>query len=351
MKKAVIMAGGQGKRLRPLTLKIPKPMVPIVNKPCLVYIVNHLKQSGFTEIIMTINKRNNMIKDYFQDGKAFGVKIHYVEEVEPLGTAGSIKNCAPLLNEPFLVISGDAVTNISIQEAIDFHQRAGGIATILLATVNNPTQFGMVLTNRDGRITRFLEKPKPSEIFGRTVNTGIYLFEPEILSHIDKEVAVDFGKNVFPNLLNTDEGLYGYCVKNYWNDIGTISEYFNTQFNLLNGEINIDIPQHMVGSKYYLDVHAQIHPTAEITPPVYIGAHAQIGPHVRIMPHTIIGDHVTISDNSELSNTIIWDHVYVGSHTKLNQTIVCNHTFIEGEVAINNKIIVSDHKNYILKQV
>jgi mannose-1-phosphate guanylyltransferase/phosphomannomutase len=219
--KAIIMAGGEGSRLRPLTCTCPKPMVPILNRPYMEHIVNLLSSQSIREIGVTLQYLPEEIRNYFGTGQDFGVKLHYYTEDTPLGTAGSVKNAASFLDETFIVISGDAVTDCSLQEAVAFHKKKGALVTIVLTEVTCPLEYGVVITSKEGRITRFLEKPGWGEVFSDQVNTGIYILEPEVLEHIEANQQVDFSKDVFPRLLSMGKEMYAIVIEGkYWCDIG-----------------------------------------------------------------------------------------------------------------------------------
>ena len=219
--KAVIMAGGQGTRLRPLTSNQPKPMLPVVNRPMMEHIVRLLARHGFKEMIVTLQFLPTLISNYFGDGSEWGSCIEYSTEFAPLGTAGSVKNSAQLLDEAFLVISGDALTDIDLTKIVDFHRRSRAMATLTLIRVDNPLEFGIVVTDSAGRIERFLEKPDWGQVFSDTINTGIYVLEPEVLDFIPEGRSFDFSRDLFPYLLENGYPLYGYVADGYWCDIGT----------------------------------------------------------------------------------------------------------------------------------
>ena len=217
------MAGGEGTRLRPLTSNAPKPMLPIANRPMMEHVINLLRQHGFDEIVVTVAFLANHIKTYFGDGSEFGVSITYADEPVPLGTAGSVGNARDLLDETFLVISGDVLTDIDLGHVLAFHREHQAIATIGLTAVENPLEFGIVITREDGSIERFLEKPTWGQVFSDTINTGIYVFEPAIFDHIPPGRSVDFSAEVFPALLAAGAPMYGAIVEGYWEDVGTIA--------------------------------------------------------------------------------------------------------------------------------
>ena len=220
--QTVVMAGGQGTRLRQLTSNRPKPMVPVVNKPLMEHIIELLKRHGFGDIVVTLQFLPTLIENYFGDGEAHGVRMSYVTEESPLGTAGSVKNARSLLNRTFLVVSGDALTDIDLRAATDFHKERGAMATIVLKKVPNPLEFGLVITSEDGRIERFLEKPGWGEVFSDTINTGIYVMEHEVLNLILDDRPYDFSKDLFPQMLENGFPLYGFVADGYWTDVGNL---------------------------------------------------------------------------------------------------------------------------------
>src|SRR5579862_9358424 len=219
--KAVIMAGGEGTRLRPLTSNQPKPMLPMANRPMMEHVVSLLRRHGFDEVVVTVAFMANAIRSYFGDGSEFGVRMVYATEETPLGTAGSVLNARDELDERFVVISGDVLTDIDLSAVVEFHQRKGALATLALCAVENPLEFGIVITGEDGSIERFLEKPGWGQVFSDTINTGIYVLEPEIFDYIPDGRSVDFSGEVFPSALEDGEALYGYVADGYWEDVGT----------------------------------------------------------------------------------------------------------------------------------
>ncbi|QRF23908.1 nucleotidyltransferase family protein [Alicyclobacillus sp. TC] len=239
--KAVIMVGGKGTRLRPLTARFPKPMVQLLGRPCIEYTLQLLKEHGITEIAITIQYLSSVIRDYLGDGSKYGVRLHYFEEHKPMGTAGGVLNAKEFLDERFLVISGDALTDFNLSEAMAFHENKRALATIILTQVESPCDFGVVLTQSDGKILHFLEKSKSNEIFTNTVNTGIYVFEKEILNWIPNNVSYDFGKELFPRLVAENAPFYGYSLDGYWSDVGSLHQYRQTQIDMLSGKTSLRV--------------------------------------------------------------------------------------------------------------
>lgn len=321
--RAVLMAGGSGTRLRPLTCELPKPMVPVLNRPIAEHIVNLLKRHYIDEIIVTLHYLPEVIQQYFGDGAEFGVKIHYsIESEKPLGTAGCVKNVQEMLGSTFLVISGDSLTDIDLTGAIEFHRQKGAKATIVLTRIQNPIDFGVVILDENQRISRFLEKPSASEIFSDAVNTGIYILEPEVLDYLYPDTEADFSQDLFPQLLADDIPMYGYLSEGYWCDIGQLDTYREAHYDALNGKVILDLPYTeqqpgiWVGSNTYID------PSVEIEPPVAIGSNCKIGSHVKISAETAIGDNVVIGANADLKRPIIGNGAIVGEDVKLRACVL-----------------------------
>ncbi len=235
------MAGGEGSRLRPLTSGLPKPLVPVVGKPVMEHILRLLHKHGITDVVVTLQYLGSAIRDYFGDGSDFGMDIIYVVEDAPLGTAGSVKNAQQYLDEPFIVISGDALTDIDLGKAVAFHRERKAAATIVLTSVANPLEFGVVITNPDGTINRFLEKPSWGEVFSDQVNTGIYILEPDVLNLLPPATVVDWSSDVFPKMLRGGMPLYGYLAPGYWCDIGNIQTYYQANWDALEGRVEVEI--------------------------------------------------------------------------------------------------------------
>jgi mannose-1-phosphate guanylyltransferase/phosphomannomutase len=295
------MAGGSGTRLRPLTCDIPKPMVPILNKPIAEHIINLLKRHGITDIIITLYYLPHVIQNYFGDGREFGVNITYaVEEKMPLGTAGCVKAIESLLDDTFVVISGDSLTDIDLTKALAYHKEKKAKASIVLKRVPNPLEFGVVITDDDGRIRRFLEKPSMSEVFSDTINTGTYVLEPEVLALLPADKEVDVSKDLFPLLLERDDPMYGHVADGYWEDVGNLQSYRQAHYDILEEKIQIDMPFVKQAGGIWVGEGTIISPSASVTGPVVIGHNCQIGPGVTITPGTVIGDNVIVGEGSSL---------------------------------------------------
>src|SRR5258706_2096885 len=242
--RAIIMAGGFGTRLRPLTCNIPKPMVPMANKPMMEHLVRSLKQHGFDDLLVMLYYQPEVIIRHFGDGAAFGVRIEYLRPPSDLGTAGCVKFAERYLEDTFLVISGDLLTDFDLKKALTAHRAKKAAATLVLTRSSNPLAFGVVIVDEDGRIQRFLEKPSWGEVFSDTINTGIYLLEPSVLADIPPDRNFDFSKNLFPALLDAKTPLYGHIAEGYWKDVGDLTEYRLAHSEILDQLVKIPLPGH-----------------------------------------------------------------------------------------------------------
>jgi mannose-1-phosphate guanylyltransferase/phosphomannomutase len=339
MNKAVIMSGGFGTRLRPLTMTIPKPMVPIVNTPIMEHVINLLKKYNIRDIVTLLYFQPEVITEYFKDGSGFDVNIKYVLATADYGTAGAVKNAYQYLNERFIVISGDVLTDFDLQEAIDFHIAKNSLSTILLTRVKTPLQYGIVITDKDGRIVRFLEKPSWGEVFSDTINTGIYILEPEVLDLIPYQSEFDFSKDLFPLMLRNKMPLYGFIAKGYWKDIGNLEEYQNGQFDALKGKVKITIK----GTKkenVIVGQNCQISPTAKFFGKVVIGDNVIIEDFAEITD-SVIGNFVKIGKGVRIKRTTLWDNVKIGDFSELTDDVICNDCNIGDSVTIAENVFIS----------
>ncbi|OWY68556.1 mannose-1-phosphate guanylyltransferase [cyanobacterium TDX16] len=328
--RAVLMAGGSGTRLRPLTCDLPKPMVPVLNRPIAEHIINLLKRHQITEVIATLHYLPDVMRDYFQDGSDFGVQMTYaVEEDQPLGTAGCVKNIAELLDRTFLVISGDSITDFDLTAAIEFHKQKKSKVTVVLTRVPNPIEFGVVITDESQRIRRFLEKPSSSEIFSDTVNTGTYILEPEVLEYLPENQESDFSKELFPLLLEKDEPMYGYIAQGYWCDVGHLDAYRESQYDALDRKVKLDYAYEERSSGIWIGQNTHIDPTANLEAPCLIGDNCRIGARVQISAGTVIGDNVTVGADANLKRPIIWNGALIGDEAHLRACVIARGTRVD----------------------
>jgi|SRR5690554_140355 len=340
--KAMIMAAGVGSRLEPLTLNRPKPMVPVVNQPAMEHIVKLLARNGITEIAANLWYLPEKITGHFGDGKKYGVSLLYSHEQDLMGTAGGVKKLEGFLDETFVIVSGDAVTDIDLDALLRTHKEKNALATIALRPVADPRHFGVVITDENGRIKAFQEKPQPGEELSRLANTGIYVFEPEIFKYIPTGEVYDFGKQVFPQLVKEDQPFYGHVMHEYWCDIGTLDQYRNGHLDILQGLVNVDMPGEWQRGGVYIGEETQIAPTAKIGEEVVVGANCRIGNGVRIFGQTVIGDNCRIQDDAVVFASIIWDQVTIGANTRLIQSIVGSQCRIESPARIGAEVVLGD---------
>ncbi len=337
--KAIIMAGGEGSRLRPLTCGRPKPMVPVLNRPIMTHIIELLIIHGITDIGVTLQYMPEAIRDCFGNGSEYGVNLRYFVEDTPLGTAGSVKNASGFLDETFLVISGDALTDLELSKALEFHKKQGAL---VLTRVDCPLEYGVVITSPDGRITQFLEKPGWGEVFSDTVNTGIYVLEPEALDYFAPEQKFDFSKDLFPLLLREKKPLFGLVLPGYWCDIGNLQQYLEAHQDALSGKVKIKIPGKEVGPQVWVEEGAFINPAATVEGPALIGANCQVGAGAKIEPFTLLGSGCLVREGASIKRSVLWNNVYVGSQAALRGAVVGSRVQVQAGAGIYEGAVVGD---------
>ena len=310
--KAMLLAAGLGTRLRPLTYELPKPMVPILGRPVMEHIMRLLARHGFDDVVANLHYFPDLIRDYFGDGSRQGIRLVYSYEPELLGTAGGVRNVRDHFGgETFLVISGDALTDIDLTAFHEAHKRKGGIATLALKRVDDPSQLGVVIVDDEGRIQGFQEKPAPGEELSNLGSCGIYMFEPEIFDYFPETEFVDWAQDVYPALLDQDVPFYGHEIAEYWNDVGSLEEYRQGNFDALEGKVSVEMPGGRNGGGS--DVPGGV----EVEGPVFIGEGCEIASGVRLTGPVVIGEHSRIGENSALRDTIVWPRTDVDPGTVL----------------------------------
>jgi len=337
------MAGGEGSRLRPLTINRPKPMVPIVNQPCLGHIFDLLKRHGIEDSFVTLQYLASVIQDSYGDGGSVGMRLRYSIEESPLGTGGSVRQLAGDLDGTFIVISGDALTDIDLSKVIAFHKERGAAVTLTLVHVPNPLEYGVVITEPDGRIRKFLEKPSWGEVFSDTINTGIYVIEPRVLERYEMGEVFDFGKDLFPKLLLEGEPLFGYIADGYWTDIGSITEYARANADLLNGKLRVGPVGHELMPGVWTEGPVEIDESARITGPVFLGEGVKIGPHTRIVGPTVLRDYVSVDVGAVIDSSIVWRNSYVGERAELHGALVGRQCALKSRVVLEEGSVIGDH--------
>ena len=340
--KAVILAGGEGTRLRPLTSNQPKPMMPLVNKPLMEHIVTLLAQHGFDDVVVTVAYLANQIRDYFGDGSEFGIRMRYATDESPLGTAGSVRNAAAELDDTFLVISGDVLTDIDLSRVMKEHRDSGATASIALKRVENPLEFGIVITRPDGSIERFLEKPTWGQVFSDTINTGIYVLEPEVFEFIPEGEVVDFAEDVFPAALDKGLTLHGHVAEGYWEDIGTTDAYLSAHTDVLDGRVKLDIGGFELSKGVWLGEGAEVDPDAEVQGPAVIGDNCRIEAGARINQYSVLGTDVVVKSDASIERSVCHDHVYIGRAVRLRGCAVGRSSDLRSHARLEEGVVVGD---------
>ncbi len=343
--QAVIMAGGFGTRLKPLTNNAPKPMIHVANKPMMEHVVNLLKIHGIVDLIVLLYVQPEVIKNYFKDGAGFGVNIEYVLAEEDYGTAGAVKNVEKIIkdgkDDDFLVISADRITDVNLKKPIDFHIGKKSDATIVLTRVENPLPYGIVITDSEGRVTKFLEKPTWSEVFSDTVNTGIYILRKNVLKLIPEKSEFDFSKDLFPLLLKENKNLFGHICSCYWRDVGTLSEYRQSHLDIIAGKIDLNIEGETlaknnikIGEKSIIDISCDVENSI-------FGKDVHVLQNCKIK-NCVVGDNCIIGENTALSGSVVGKNAKIGANCEIQEAIIGYKSNIGRNVFIGSGAVISD---------
>lgn len=342
--KALIMAGGFGTRLRPLTINIPKPMVPVGTIPMMEHVVALLRNHGITDITSLLYFQPESIKDYFKDGSAFGVRMDYCLPDDDYGTAGAVRFAAGSPDDTTLVISGDLVTDFDLQSALQWHKEKRSEATILLTRMENPLAYGIVITDEHGRIARFLEKPSWGEAFSDTINTGIYILEPSAVGMIPNKTNFDFSQNLFPLMLSKQMGLYGRIMDGYWRDVGNVDEYHRVHVDLFERKLDLGLPlnrQARDGAVLYTGRNVTIHPDVHLTGTVILNDDVTIESGV-MLHNCAIGKRTFVGTGCRFINSVIWEDCAIDAESTMESAMVCNRNRIGRLVELAERVIISD---------
>lgn len=329
--KAVILAGGEATRLRPLSCNIPKIMVPVLNRPFFEHLIGYLKKQKIIDIILAIGKPPDQIQSYFGDGSDFGVKIAYSVETFPMGTAGAVKNAERFLGAPFLVFNGDIFTNIDLRSMIGLHGQRKASVSIALTPVDDPTAYGVVETDADGRVKRFLEKPKRDEVITNMINAGIYILAPDILSYIPPDAFSMFERDVFPLVLERREAIYAYSFEAFWTDVGTPEKYLKLHHDLLAGE----------GIRF--EGESFVHPSAEIKGSVIIGQGCSVDKNCIVIGPAVLGSGCQIEEAALVEGAVLWQNCKVGKGTKLRNCILASNCYVEEGSEVWDNCVLGDN--------
>jgi mannose-1-phosphate guanylyltransferase/phosphomannomutase len=340
--KAVVMAGGAGSRLRPLTISRPKPMVPIVNKPVLAHILDLLKRHGITDVVVTLQYMADVIQDHIGDGHSMGMNIQYSIEETPLGTAGSVKNAQQFLDDTFLVISGDALTDFDLTEIVSQHKARQAMATVTLYRVPNPLEYGVIVIDAQGRVQQFLEKPSWGEIISDTVNTGIYVLDPQALDYFEAGKPFDFSKDLFPLMLQRGDPLYGYVASGYWCDIGNLQEYMRASADLLEERVHLEPLGHNIGGSIWCEDEVEIAPDAQLYGPVFLGHGVKLKGGVVIHGPSAIRSYSVVDNRAHIDRSIVWRNSYIGEGVELRGAVIGRQCSLKSKTVVFEGAVIGD---------
>ena len=343
--KAFIMAAGFGTRLEPLTLAVPKPMVPILNKPVMQHNLELLSSQGIRDVYANIHYFPEQIENFFGDGSSFGVNLCYSFEEKLLGTAGGVRRMASIaggVDSTFLVLSSDALTDIDLRALLSFHRKKKALATIVLYSVLDTSQFGVVVLDEASRVTAFQEKPLPGKALSDLANTGIYIFEPEVLEMIPKDRFYDFGKDLFPEMVGKRLPFFGYQMKEYWSDVGGIEQYVSANMDALKGRIKIPRPRGKRDGDRWIGEGVKIAKGVKLKGPVLIGDRVKLGNDVEIEGPAMIGDKCIVKDGARINGSIVWSDTYIGKNGHILDSVIGSWCYVDDNVTIGSGCVMSN---------
>ncbi len=341
--RAVVMAGGEGTRLRPMTANQPKPLLPVVNRPIMEHVLLLLRRHQITDTVVTVQFLASSVRNYFGDGAELGMSLSYATEEKPLGTAGSVKNAEDALRgEPFLVISGDALTDADLTSLLAFHRERRALVTVALKRVPDPLDFGIVIVDEAARIQRFLEKPTWGQVFSDLVNTGIYVIEPEVLDLVAPGASVDWAADVFPHLLEQGLPMYGWLLEDYWEDVGTPESYLRVQADVLNRQVDVEVDGFEVAPGIWIGEGAEVDPSVTLKGPLYLGRNCRIQAGAELREFTVLGDNVVVKEGAFLHRALVHDNCFIGPATNLRGCVLGDNTAVLRSARIEEGAIIGD---------
>ena len=336
--QALILAGGKGTRLRPLTVYTPKPVVPVCNRPFLLYQIDTLRRAGVTDVTLSLSYQPHKIEQQLGDGSDFGVKINYTVEPQPMGTAGAYKFAGDLIREPTVVFNGDIVTDLDLRAVIRQHDERGAVATVVLAPVENPSVYGVVETEADGRVRSFSEKPRPDEVSVNTINAGTYILDPKMLDLIPAGEPYSFEYGLFPDLLKRGEPFYAHVPEGaYWIDIGTPARYLQVHHDLLAGRVRGAGPEKRRGD-------CELATVAEIDDLSLLADDCTVKPGAQVV-NSVLGEGVHLEEKARVENSVIWPHTRVGAGAHVSNAVVGRGCHIGRSAAVGAGAVLGDKTN------
>jgi mannose-1-phosphate guanylyltransferase len=341
--KAVVLVGGLGTRLRPLTCNTPKPMIPLVNQPFIEHMIENMRDQGITEVILAVQYLAERFRESLGDGSRLGIKVHIVEEPEPRGTAGAVKNVEHMLDGTTYVFNGDVMTDLDLRAMLAFHRERQSMLTIALTPVEDPTAFGLVETNGDGRIRRFLEKPRAEDITTNMINAGTYLIEPEAFRYVPPSQYYMFERGLFPVMLQTSDPMFGFPSDSYWTDVGKPQTYLDVHHDILIGKVRYKFRGQQIADRIWAEGSVEIHPTAHIVGPVALGGGVRISAGTKIIGPTVLGAGCVIDANATLEGAVLWDQNVVGEGALLRSCVLGRGNRIGAKAHITDGTIIGDN--------
>lgn len=337
--KAIILVGGEGTRLRPLTYSVVKPMVPVANRPFIEHVILKLAAHGINDIVLAMGYKPDSIFSYFKDGAGPGIKLTYSLEEKPLGTAGAVKNAGGHMDDTFFVLNGDTFSDIDYTDMLAVHRRNKAKATIALSHVDDPTRFGVVETDEEGRVRAFVEKPTWDEVTSHWINAGVYILEPSVLGYIPDNQFYMFEKGVFPVMLEKGEPVFAYASKSYWIDMGRPSLYHQLNCDILHGLCSS--PLHKV-EDIIIDRSCVVHPSARITGPAVINGNCNISEDTIITGPVVIGRNCRIGKGAIIENSVLWDNIVIGAGASVTGSIIAGGAKIEDNARLEDLTVNQD---------
>ncbi|HHW13475.1 MAG TPA: NDP-sugar synthase [Firmicutes bacterium] len=340
--KGIILVGGRGTRLRPLTFLRPKPLVPVVNRPFLEYQLDLLRQCGVEEVVLCVNYQSRKLMRHFADGDRFGLTIRYAAEEQPLGTAGALKNAAAFLDsEPVVVLNGDILTNLDLCQVIQSHRESGAWVTLTLVEVDDPTRFGLVLLDRQGRVQRFLEKPSWDEVTARTINAGIYVLEPAVFDYIPGGREVSIERETYPQLLQRGVPVHGHVARCYWLDIGTPDKYLQAHWDILDQRLSVPVPGREVSPRLWFGRDVEVSPQATLVPPVVLGDRTVVRAGATVGPYSVLGAEVSVGEQAVVSQSVVGWRCVLGREVQVHGAVVDQESRLEECTAVDGLLLAA----------
>lgn len=340
--KAVILVGGLGTRLRPLTCNLPKPMIPVLNQPFIEHMLESLRDQGIDEVILAVQYLADRFRQALGDGSRLGLKVHVVEEPEPRGTAGAVKNVEHMLDGSTFVFNGDVFTDLDLRAMLAFHRERGSKLTIALTPVEDPTSFGLVETTAEGRVRRFLEKPRIDEVTTNMINAGTYIIEPELFRYVPPAQYYMFERGLFPVVLQTGDPMFGYPSRAYWTDIGKPSTYIEVHHDILVGKVRHHMAGEQIGERVWAQGPVEIHPSALVMGPVVLGPGVSVAAGARVIGPTSIGAGARIGANALVEGSVLWERAEIGEECVVRSSVVGAGARIGAKAHLSDGAIVGD---------